>query len=142
MPYLWLLTFEPFEGFRNVIWHGEVNAAGVIIPIKIESKVALALPILCDVIILFDAFNEMVSMLLYNILYSKIFHNERETDRPPFMCPQTGCNLALVVAVGIEACFKECLGKDSTLGKPIHYALDGNITDQSFTTDRKSVVKD
>ena len=50
------LAFEHFEGFRNIIWHGEVNAAGVIIPIKIESEVALAFPILCDVIIFFDAF--------------------------------------------------------------------------------------
>ena len=54
LPYLGLLAFEPFEGFRNIIWHGEVNAAGVIIPIKIESEVALAFSILCDVIIFFD----------------------------------------------------------------------------------------
>ena len=87
MPYLWLLTFEPFEGFRNAIWHGEVNAAGVIIPIKIESKVALALPILCDVIILFDAFYDVVHIILTNKLYSKIVHNKRETDGLPFMCP-------------------------------------------------------
>ena len=66
-------------------------------------------------------------MLLTNLLYSKLFYNERETDRPTYMCPQTRCNLALVTAMGIEACFKECLGKDSTQGKPIHSALDGNI---------------
>ena len=68
-------------------------------------------------------------MFLTNILYSKIVHDEREIDRPPFMCPQTGCNLALVVAMGIEACFKECLGKDSTMRKPIHSSLDGNINE-------------
>ena len=112
MPYL--------EGVRSIIWHGKVNTAGVIIPIKGESKVALAFPILYDVIIFFDKFDEVVIMLLTNILYPKIVHNKCETDRPPFMCPQTGCNIDLVVAMGIEACFKKCFGKDSTLGKPIH----------------------
>ena len=87
MPYLGILAFEPFEGFRYIIWHGEVNDAGVIIPIKIKSEVALAFPILCDVIIFLDAFYEVVGMLLTNIFYSKIVDNERETDREPFMCP-------------------------------------------------------
>ena len=129
MPYLGLIAFEPFEGFRNIIWHVEVNAAGVIITIKIESEVALDLPILCNVMILFDAFYEVVRMLLTNIFYSKIVDNECETDRPPFISPQTKCNLALMVAMGIEACFKECLGQDSTLGKPIHSALDEDINE-------------
>ena len=106
-----------------------MNAAGVIIPIKIESEVALALPILCDVITFFVSFYEVVGMLLTNILYSKIVHNERETNRPIFMFPQTGCNLALMLAMGSEACFKECLVKDSTLGKPIHSSLDGSINE-------------
>ena len=129
MPYIGLILFEPFEGVRNIIWHGEVNAAVVIIPIKGESEVALAIPILCDLIMFFDAFYEVVSMLLTNILYSKIIQNERETDRPPFMCPQTGYNTAMMVAMGIEACFKECLGQDSTLRKPIHSALGGDINE-------------
>ena len=106
MPYLGLLAFEPFEGVRNIIWHGKVNAEGVIITIKGDSEVALAFPVPCNVMIVFDAFNEMVSMLLTNISYSKIVQDERETDRPPLMCPQTGCNLALVIAMVIEACFK------------------------------------
>ena len=106
LPYLRLLLFETFEGVRNIIWHVKVNAAVFIIKIKGDSEVALALPVLCNVIIIFDAFNEMVSMLLANIVYPKIFHDERETDRPPFMCPQTGCDLDLVIAMGIEACFK------------------------------------
>ena len=86
MPYLELLAFEPFEGVRNIIWHGKVNAAGVIIPIESESEVALAFPVLCNVIIFFDAFNYMISMLLTNILYSKIVHNDRETYRLLFVC--------------------------------------------------------
>ena len=84
-----------------------MNAEGVIIPIKIESKVALAFPILCDVIIVFAAFYGVVGMLLTNIIYSKIVNNEREKDRPPLMCPETRCNLAVMVAMGMEACFKE-----------------------------------
>ena len=87
LPYLGILAFEPFEGVRNIIWHGKVNAAGVIIPIKGESEVALAFPVLCNVTIFFDVFNEIVRMLLTNILYSKIVHDGHETDRLPFMCP-------------------------------------------------------
>ena len=87
LPYLGLLAFEIFEGVRNIIWYGKVNAVGVLIPIKGESEVALAFPVLCNFIIFFDKFNEMVSMLLTNILYPKIVHNELETDRPPFVCP-------------------------------------------------------
>ena len=105
-PYLGLIAFESFDGVRNIIWHGKVKTAGFIIPIKGESEVAVAFPVLCNVIIIFYALNEMVSMFLTNILYPKIVRDERETDRPPFMCPQTGCNLALVIAMGIEVCFK------------------------------------
>ena len=115
--------------FRNIIWHGEVNAVGVIIMIKIDSEVTLAFPIFCDIIIFFGAFYEVVVMLLTNILYSKIFDKDRERDRPPLMCPQTGCNLALVVAIDVEACFKELLGQDSTLEKPIYPALDDDISE-------------
>ena len=116
MPYLGILAFEPFEVVWNIIWHGKVNAAGVIIPIKGESEVALAFSVFCNVIIFFDAYNEMVRMILTNILYSEIVHGDRETDRPPFMRPHTGCSLVLVIVMSIEARFKECLGKDSTLG--------------------------
>ena len=105
--YLGLLVFEPFDGVWNIIWYGKVNAAGVIISIKGESEVALAFPVLCHVIFFFDSSSEMVSMLLTNSLYSKIVHDEREADWPPFMCPQTGCSLAVVIAMGIEARFKE-----------------------------------
>ena len=111
----------------NKLWHGKVNNLGVIIPIKGQSEVAIAFPVLCNVIVFFDAFNEMVRMLLTNVIYSKIVHDECETDRPPFMCPETRCNLALVIAMGVEAWFKECLVKDSTLGKPIRYSLNGDI---------------
>ena len=127
MPYLGFLPFESFEGVRNIFWHGKVNAAGVIIPIKSQSEVALDFPVCCNVIVFFDAFNEMVRMLLTNVIYSKIVHDECEIDRPPFMCPETGCKFSLVVAMGVEEWFKECLGKDSTLVNPIHSSLVGEI---------------
>ena len=57
MPFVGLLVFETFEGVGNIIWHGKVNAAGVIIPIKGESAVALAFPVLCNVIAFLDAFD-------------------------------------------------------------------------------------
>ena len=56
-PFFGLLAFETFEGVSNIIWHGKVNAAGVIIPIKGESEVALAFSVLCNVIVFFDASN-------------------------------------------------------------------------------------
>ena len=87
MPCLGFLAFEHFEGVRNIIWHGEVNAAGVIIPIKGESKVALDFPVLCNVIVFFGAFTKIINMLVTNILYPKIVHDERETDRPSFVGP-------------------------------------------------------
>ena len=57
LPLFGILVFETFEGVRNIIWYGKVNAAGVIIPIKGESEVALAFPVLCNFIVFFDAFN-------------------------------------------------------------------------------------
>ena len=86
-PFLGILTFETFEVVGNIIWRGKVNTAGVIIPIESESKVSLAFPVLCNVIVLFDAFNLIISMILNNIIYPKIVHDKRETDRPPFVGP-------------------------------------------------------
>ena len=57
LKFVGLLVFETFEGVGNILWHGKVNAAGVIIPIKGESEVALYFPVLCNVIVFLDEFD-------------------------------------------------------------------------------------
>ena len=57
LPFVGLITFETFQGIRNIIRHVKVNAAYVIITNKDESKVALAFSVLYKVIVFLDAIN-------------------------------------------------------------------------------------
>ena len=57
----------------------------------------------------------------------------------PYVVPETGSVLALVIAFGGEAFFEELVGKDAGLGQGIHPFLDVNI-DPSFFVDQIAEV--
>ena len=96
-------VIEALEGFRDVVEHGDVDAAVVVVPVQIEAEVALAgLVARNGVVFLEDEF-EMVGVLPPHILDAEIIHAKGERYGPPVVGPETGGEVALAVPCTVEA---------------------------------------
>ncbi len=67
--------------------------------------------------------HKMVGVFLPNVLDAKDVNAESEQERLPVMFPKARCDVALMVAVLVEAFFKEILCKDARLRKTVHALL-------------------
>ena len=56
-------------------------------------------------VVLFHYIQQMLGMLFSNILYPKVINYKSEADWAPFMCPQAGGILTLVIPRRIEPFF-------------------------------------
>ena len=64
----------------DIIWHGEVNHAFVVIPQQMDATEDLSVQINGEVIVFFEALDEMVSMGLANDFDSKVVDAKVEGD--------------------------------------------------------------
>ena len=67
--------------------HGETAGAFGVVPIKVEARVKIVLPIFCDIVVCFDGVAKMHSVFLTHILNPEVVDNESEHDGPPFVAP-------------------------------------------------------
>ncbi len=65
----------------------------------------------------------MVGVLPPNILDAKVVDTESEQERPPVMFPKARCDIALMVAMLVEAFYEEILCKDACLRESVHTLL-------------------
>ncbi len=65
----------------------------------------------------------MVGVLPPDVLDAKVVDTESEQKRLPVMFPKARCDVALMVAVLIEAFFKEILCKNACLQDTVHSLL-------------------
>ena len=70
LPLLGILTLEILWGIGNVSWNGERHTLLDTVPVKGESRIALAPPFLRDIIMLFNSTKQMIIVLIYKIFYS------------------------------------------------------------------------
>ena len=96
-----LLAFETGQSIWDVVWHGEVDASGVVVPVKGEAEVAFAIPVFGDVVGFLDGVDQVVSVLTSNVLDAKIVDDKSKLNWTPIMGPHAGCVAALVVAVRV-----------------------------------------
>ncbi len=83
----------------NVVFHGKPTSAFGVVPIKVDSRVEVAVPVLLDVLMFFDGVVEMDGMFLAYIFHAEVVDNYGEHDGTPFVVPQTRCAFALVVTL-------------------------------------------
>ena len=101
---------ETFDDGCEVGEHGEVDFAVFLVPVEIKSEVPTAVPIFGDLVVFLEHRHEMVGVLFANVFDAKIVNTEGETDGPSFVGTKTWSELALLVAVFVEAFLKKLLG--------------------------------
>ena len=82
----------------NVVFHGKAASAFAVVPVEVDSRVKITLPVFCDVVVFFDGVSKMDGMLFANIFNAEVVYNESEHDGAPFVAPKTRGAFALVVA--------------------------------------------
>ena len=87
-----------------------------LIPLEIDAKKFGALPIFSDGLLLLEDASQVVNMEITNILYTKVVDDEEEEDGAPCVAPKARGGGGVVVTHSIEACFKEIVGKNASLG--------------------------
>ena len=67
-----------------------MDLAALIIPVEVNSEVALSLPIMGDGAMLTEEGHEVMHMIFANIFYSKVVNAKREAYLASDVCPATG----------------------------------------------------
>jgi hypothetical protein len=79
--------FVFLELFLDVTGHGDINRSVVVVPFQFDATVQVTGPIFGECICMFDAFDEMIDILLIDVFYAKIVDNEGEQNRSCFVGP-------------------------------------------------------
>ena len=90
----------PLEGkVRYIVVHGEATGALGVSPLDIDSGVQVTLPVFSDTIVFFEGIVNVVGMTVAYIFNTKVFDNEDEEDRAPFVGPKKKSGGAMVLFV-------------------------------------------
>ncbi len=95
----------------------------IVVPVHVHAKVLVSIPVNGTFVVFLENLHKMVGVLPPNVLDAKVIGTESEQERPPVMFPKAQCDLALMVAVLVEAFFKEILCKDACLRETVHSLL-------------------
>ena len=96
-----LLAFETCQRIWDVVWRGEVDVSGVIVPIECEAEVAIDIQVINDIVGFLDGVDQMISVLTSDVLDAKIVDDKSKANWSPVVGPKAGCVAALVVAVRV-----------------------------------------
>jgi hypothetical protein len=100
-----------------------MDLATVIVPVHVHAKVSVSIPVNGTFVVFLKNLRKMVGMLLPNVLDAKVVNTESEQERPPVIFPKAQCDVALMVALLVEAFFEEILCKDARLREAVHALL-------------------
>ncbi len=95
----------------------------IVVPVHVHAKVLVSVPVNGAFVAFLKNLCKMVGVLLPNVPDAKVVNTKCEQERPPVMLPKARCDIALMVAVLVEAFFKEILCKDACLWETIHALL-------------------
>ncbi len=107
-----------------------MDLAAIVVTVHVHDKVLVSFPVNGSFVVFLENLHEMVGMPPPNILDAKVVDIESEQERLPVMFPKAWCDIALMVAILVEAFFEEILCKDACLRETVHAHLyfDGDCT--------------
>ncbi len=68
------------KGFGEVIRHGEIDGLLLVIPIQVNATEDFAITVVCHIIVLWEAVNEMIGVGLANDFDTKVIDNKIESS--------------------------------------------------------------
>ena len=80
---------ETLEGIFDIAWHGDIDVALVIVPVKLESTELGASPFSGDGVFRPQRGFQVFGMFCSNILDSEVVHDEAERDGACFVAEET-----------------------------------------------------
>ncbi len=100
-----------------------MDLVAIEVPVYCHAKVSVSVPVNGTFVVFLENLCEMVGVLLPIALDTKVVNTESEQERPPVVFPKARCDIALMVAMLVEAFFKRILCKDACLWETIHSLL-------------------
>ncbi len=82
-----------------------MDLAAVVVPVHVHAKVLVSIPVNGTFVVFLKNLCKMVGMLPPDVLDAKVVNTESEQERPPVMFTKARCDVALMVAVLMEAFF-------------------------------------
>jgi hypothetical protein len=80
-------VLEMFEGLLDVCWHQEGHLAPIVVPLYGESTILFTVPIARTLIVFSYCVKQVLSILLADVLYSKVINDEGENDGAGLVLP-------------------------------------------------------
>ncbi len=108
-------VLETREGLGNVVNHCDMDLVAIVVRVHVHAKVLVSVPVHGTFVVFLKNLCKMVGVLPPDILYAKAISTESEQERPPIIFPKARCDIALMVALLVEAFFKDILFKDACL---------------------------
>ncbi len=94
LRFSWRDMGESNESLLNVTWHGYMDLACGIVPVKCEAKVLRTFPININLVVLLEYAGKMFNVFFADVLHSKVIDNKGEADWAPVVMPISWCDLA------------------------------------------------
>ena len=101
------VMLELLECLGDVPWHQQVYLTPFVIPVEGDPGVPLAVSFGLDFVVLLDRVLKMHCVLLADVLYAKVVHDQCELHWSPVVLLQTGDELALMVAMLVKPLLEE-----------------------------------
>jgi hypothetical protein len=116
----WLIVAETFEGFADVVRHGEIACACCVIPGECDATVEAAGPVCGGFVEEAKSGEYVFGMFLADVFDSKVVNNEGEGDGSCVVCEDTWRVTGGAVAVLGKMLAKADVGEISGLGEAVH----------------------
>ncbi len=97
------IMFVFLELLAYVSRHRYVEGSCVVIPFRFYSAVEVTVPILGEIVVFLQAFDQMVDVGFVGVLHAKVINHQCEQNGVCGVSPKTRCLLALVVSLGGES---------------------------------------
>ena len=112
------------EDCCDVFIHGEATGSFLVVPDEVDSGVEIAIPVFGEIVVLLDGVPKVDGMLFANVFNPEVVHYEGEHDGSPFVTPEAGSGIQLVVACFVETFLEKLVGQNSGLGKSVNASDD------------------
>ena len=109
-----------FQLFDDVSWHGDVNRLIFVVPFQFYTAIQISHPIFSQLVLFFDAPNQVVNVLLHCVFYTEVINNQREQYWLGGMLPKTLGLFAFVVNMWGQPFSEEFICEYSSLWQSPH----------------------
>ena len=119
---VWTVVLVLFLLFDYVSWHGDFRPSICIVPFQFDTTIQISGPIFGQLVVLFDAPDQVINVLLLHVIHTKVINNKCEQYRSGGVFPKAWGLFAFVVTMRGQPFSEEFICKYSSLWYTPHCA--------------------